>query len=218
MTKEYERALSESEKRILKKHIDQAKAVVRKKIKLIILQTLIIISFAIIIYYFPKIWLITILAIITFFIIWSIYIDIPHLLNLPKFLAEKEKVIKNGVVRVNEINIDRYIKIANFEDDGNHFIVEYNGMLSLIGGQEFLGVRKLTNKFEQIEIMNPEKTKIYYDKVNKSGESVNPYYIFEKGISDKLAESEIWTNLTNRIPFPGKLENLDEFIKADKMK
>jgi hypothetical protein len=218
LTKEYERPLTESEKGILKRHIDEAKAVFPKKIKLIILQTLAIISFAIIIYYFPKIWLIIILAIISFFIIWSIYLDITHLLKLPEFLEEKKKVINTGVVRVNEINIDRYIKIDNFEDEGNHFIVEYNGMLSLIGGQEFLGVRKLKNRIEQIEILNSEKNRIYYDKVNKTGKDISPYYVFKKGISDKLVESEIWEKLTNRNPFSGKLEDLNEFIAEDKQK
>ncbi len=87
-------------------------------------------------------------------------------------------VIESGIVRVNEINIDRYIKIDNVEDEDNHFIVEYDGKLTLIGGQEFLGVRKLKNKIEYIEIMDSEKTGIYYDKIKKSGNSLNPYYVF----------------------------------------
>lgn len=125
-------------------------------------------------------------------------------------------VIESGIVRVNEINIDRYIKIDNVEDEDNHFIVEYDGKLTLIGGQEFLGVRKLKNKIEYIEIMDSEKTGIYYDKIKKSGNSLNPYYVFKKGVSDNLLESEIWEKLTNRNPFSGKLEDLDVFIKEDK--
>ena len=58
--------------------------------------------------------------------------------------------------------------------------------------------------------MNSEKNRIYYDKVKNSGENLSPYYVFKKGISDKLVESEIWGNLTNRNPFSGKLEDLKE--------
>tara|TARA_R110000868_G_scaffold310874_1_gene572047 strand:+ start:67 stop:723 length:657 start_codon:yes stop_codon:yes gene_type:complete len=216
LTQEYNRALTESEKRILKKQIEETKSNIAKDLGLIVLKILILIVLFVVAYYFPKIWIIIIFSIISFFILWLLYYEIADFIRLPKFLKEKQKVIENGVVRVNEINIDRYIKIANFEDEGNHFIVEYNGMLTLIGGQEFLGVRKLKNKIEQIKIMDSGKTGIYYDKVKKSGESLNPYYTFKKGISDKLVESEIWVNLTKRNPFSAKLEDLDEFIEEDK--
>ncbi len=216
MIKEYERELTESEKRILKREMDDVKASIPKSIMSIILKILLVIVFIAIVIYFPKIWLIFIFGIISFFLIWTITIDLPDLINIPKFLKEKEAVINNGITRVSEINIDRYIKIANFEDEGNHFIVEYNGKLTLIGGQDFLGVRKLKNKIEQIEIMNSEKNRIYYEKVKKYGKNLSPYYVFKKGISDKFVESEIWTNLTNRNPFSGKLEDLNEFIKEDK--
>ena len=59
-------------------------------------------------------------------------------MRLPKFIMKKEEVIENGIVRVNEINLDRYIKIVNFQDEGNHYIVEYNGRLTLIGDKNFL--------------------------------------------------------------------------------
>ena len=218
MTKEYERALKESEKRILRRHIAEAKDEIPKEIRLLFFQILGLIGFALLIYYFPKIWLIIILSIISFFIIWSIYIDLPLLLKLPKFIEEKRKAIDTGIVRVNEINIDRYIKISNFEDEGNHFIIEHNGILTLIGGQDFLGVRKLKNKIEKIEIMDSKKRYIYYDKVKKYGESIQPYYIFKKGITDEFVESKIWEKLTNRNPFSGKLEDLDNLIQKDKLK
>lgn len=118
--------------------------------------------------------------------LWILYYEIPGLTRLPKFLKKKEEVIENGIVCVNEINIDRYIKIASFENEGNHYIVEYNGMLTLIGGQEFLGVRKLKKKIEQIEILDSERTGIYYEKIKKSGKSLNPYYVFKKGVSDQI--------------------------------
>ena len=218
MTREYERALTESEKRILRKQIEETKSSIPKDIGLIILKVLFLTIFAVLLFFFPKIWLIIILSIVSFFMLWFLYYEIPDLTRLPKFLKQKEEVIQNGIVRVNEINIDRYIKIVNFEDEGNHYIVEYHGKLNLIGGQEFLGVRKLKNKIEQIEILDSEKTRIYYEKIKKSGESLNPYYIFNKGISDNLVESEIWEKLTNRNPFSGKLEDLDEFIYEDKRK
>lgn len=218
MTKEYERTLTESEKKILKKRIEKAKSEIPKDVSLLILQILIVIGFGILVFYFPKIWLIIILSIIVFFLIWNLYMDLPGFIRLPKTLKDMEKIIGNGVVRVNEINIDRYIKINNIEDEGNHFIVEYDGILNLIGGQEFLGVRKLKNKIEYIEILNSNKTGIYYDKVKKYGDNINPYYTFNKGISDEFVESKIWENLTNGNPFSGKLEELDKFIELDKRK
>ncbi|SER08164.1 hypothetical protein SAMN05421824_2996 [Hyunsoonleella jejuensis] len=218
MIKEYERDLTESEKRILKKQIEESKSRIPRELGMIFLKIFILTSFVLLIYYFPKIWLIIILSIISFFILWLLYYDIPLLVSRPKYLKKKQKNIENGIVRVNEINIDRYIKIANFEDEGNHFIVEYNGKLTLIGGQDFLGVRKLKNKIEQIEILDDERKFIYYDKVKKTGDSLNPFYVFKKGISDNLVESKIWEKLTNRNPFSGKLEDLNEFIEEDKRK
>jgi hypothetical protein len=218
LIKEYERELTESEKGILKKQIEESKSRVPKEVGFIILKLSILTLFVVMIYYFPKIWLIIILSIVSFFMLWLLYYDIPDLVLRPKYLKKHKKVIENGIVRVNEINIDRYIKIANFEDEGNHFIVEYNGKLTLIGGQDFLGVRKLKNKIEQIEILDDERKFIYYDKIKKTGDSLNPFYVFKKGISDNLVESKIWENLTNRNPFSGKLEDLNEFIEEDKRK
>ena len=216
MTREYERALTESEKKILRNQIEESKSSIPKYVGLIILKVLFLTIFAVLLYFFPKIWLIIIFSIVFFFMLWLLYYEIPDLTRLPKLLEKKKEVIRNGIVRVNEINIDKYIKIAKFEDEGNHYIVEYNGQLNLIGGQEFLGVRKLKNKIEQIEILDSGKTEIYYEKIKKFGENLSPYYVFKKGISDNLVESEIWEKLTNRNPFPGKLEDLDEFIKEDK--
>lgn len=151
MIKEYERELIESEKRILKREIDDVKASIPKSIISIIFKVLLVIAFIAIVIYFPKIWLIIIFGIISFFIIWGITIDLPHLINVPKFLKEKEAVINNGIVRISEINIDRYIKIANFEDEGNHFVAEYNGKLTLIGGQDFLRVRKQKTRLNKLK-------------------------------------------------------------------
>ena len=151
LIKEYERELIESEKRILKREIDDVKASIPKSIISIIFKVLLVIAFIAIVIYFPKIWLIIIFGIISFFIIWGITIDLPHLINVPKFLKEKEAVINNGIVRISEINIDRYIKIANFEDEGNHFVVEYNGKLTLIGGQDFLRVRKQKTRLNKLK-------------------------------------------------------------------
>jgi hypothetical protein len=218
LIREFERTLLESEKRILEKHIAETKSEIPKNIRLVILLSLLPVSFGVLSYYFPKIWLIVILAIISFFIVWYLFYEVSDLMRLTKFLKKKQQVIENGIVRVNEINIDRYIKINNFQDEGNHFIVEYDGTLTLIGGQEFLRVRKLKNKIEQIEILDSEKSGIYYENVKKSGKNLEPYYIFKKAISDKFVESEIWEYLTNRKPFKGKLEDLNGFIEEDKRK
>lgn len=216
MIKEYERELTESEKRIIRKQIDETKDLIPKSYKSVILQTIVIICFLVIVYFFPNTWLIILFSIIAFFIILSVSSDLKLIVTLPKFLEKKEELIETGIVKVNEILIDRYIKIANFEDEGDHFIIEYRGMLNLVGGQEFLGVRKLKKKIEQIEIMDKLKSGIYYEKEKKYGENITPFYIFNNGISDQLLESTIWEHLTNRVPFSGVLEDLNEFILADK--
>jgi hypothetical protein len=173
----------------------------------------------VLVYFLSKTWLITLLAIASFFIIWNLFYEISDLVRLPKFLKKKIEVIENGIVRVYEIKIDRYIKIANQEDEGNYFIVEYNGMLNLIGGQEFLSVRNLKSKIEQNEIMDAQKTEIYYSALKRSGKKLCPYYTFEKRIPDTLIESKIWGNLTNRSAFfLENLEDLDKFIEMDKEK
>jgi hypothetical protein len=218
LIRQYDRTLSESEKRILEKQIIEIKAAISNRYAKVILFTSLMIAFGIAEYFFPKIWLIIVLSVISFFIIWYLYQEISDLVRLPSFLKKKQEVIENGVARVNEINIDRFIRIDNFEDEGNHFVVEHNGMLTLLGGQEFLGVKKLKSKIEQIAIMDSKKTGIYYETIAKSGYSINPYYTFKKGLSDEFVESSIWEKLTNRKPFKGKLEDFDNFIDQDKRK
>lgn len=204
------------EKRILEKQISKTESDIPKKHWRIILLTLLLVGFVTVGFSLPKLWLIIALSVASFFVITNLYYVITDLRRLPKFLKQKKEVVLNGVVKVIEINIDRYIKIDNVNDEGNHFIVEYNGMLSLIGGQEFLGIKKLKNKIEHIEIMNSAKTEIYYDTVRKSGKDLDPYYIFKKGITDTFAESKMWENLTDRTPFLGKVDDLISFIEEDK--
>lgn len=216
MIKVYDRVLSESEKKILRKHVTETKSEIPKNIRSAAVLTLILVSFVVLVYLFTKTWLIVLFVSASFFIIWLLYNVISDLLKLPKFLNKKRNVIENGVVRVHEISIDRYVKIANLEDEGNYFIAEYKGMLNLIGGQEFLGVRDLKNTIEKIEIMDAQKTEIFYETVKSTGIELHHYYSFEKGIPNTLIKSEIWENLTNRKPFAGRLEELDTFIAKDK--
>ena len=218
LIKEYYRTLLETEKKILGKQVSEAKSQITKKYGVVIIVAVLIIGLISVGFFFHNTWVIIILSVISFFLILYSYYVISDLLRIPKFLKKKQEVIEDGLVRVTEINIDRYIKIVNLEDEGDHFIVEYDGMLSLIGGQEFLGVMKLRNKIEQIEIMDSDKTGIYYNTVKKTGKNLEPYYIFKNGISDKLIESEMWNNLTDRKPFSGKLEDLNKFIEDDKRK
>ena len=96
MTREYERALTESEKRILRKQIEETKSSIPKDVGLIILKVLFLTIFGVLLYFFPKIWLIIILLILSFFMLWLLYYEIPDLTRLPKFLKKEEKVIKNG--------------------------------------------------------------------------------------------------------------------------
>ncbi|MEC3906152.1 hypothetical protein VOI54_03925 [Tamlana sp. 2201CG12-4] len=216
MIRNYTRELSGHDKKILAKEIAFVKKTYHKTIKSIFLKLLIWLAFGLLIYYVPSLWLIIPIGIITFFMIWMFTLEIKDLISFPKFLKKKSLVIDSGIVRVQEINIDRYIKINNYNDEGNHFIVEFNGMLSLIGGQEFLGVRKLKNKIEHIMIMDSENKRSYHDRIKKSGNSIDAYYIFKNGLSDNIFNSKIWDDLTNREPFYGKLEDFNDYIAEDK--
>ncbi|MDT0645002.1 hypothetical protein RM553_19370 [Zunongwangia sp. F363] len=212
MIQEYERSLTGKEREILKSQIATTKSLLTKKIKSVILLILLVIGLGTLIFYFQKLWSLIIFGLTTFFIIWHLYYEILEIIRIPKFLKEKERVIATGIVKVCEINIDRFIKINGFEDEGNHFITEYNNRLTLIGGQDFFGVKNLKNKNEKIEIMDSKKTAIYYEEVKKSGKIINPYYTLKNGISDKILDSEIWMKLTNQKSISGKLEDLDEFL------
>jgi hypothetical protein len=216
MIREYYRPLFESEKIILERQIAEVKSGIPKTIAKTVLLSLLIIGFVIVVIFFPKPWVLISLFIIAFFIFLNFYYLISDLLRLPGFLTQKQQVAENGIVQVTEINIDRYIKIDNYSDEGDYFVIEYEGMLSLVGGQDFLGIRNLKNKIEQIVIMNSEKTGSYYDTVKKSGKAIEPYYIFKSPLPDTLVKSEMWTNLTDRGPFPGKLEDLTIYMQEDK--
>jgi hypothetical protein len=213
---EYERALTECEQNILKKDITETKTEYPKKLSNLILLTIMIISFNILVSFYPKIWLIIILCITSFVTFLYLYFEISDLITSPKFIKEKQKVIDNGIVRINEISIDRYIKINNLESEENHFVIEYKKKLTLIGGHEFLDVKKLKNKVQLITILDSKKTTVYYNNVKTSGENLNSYYTFRNGISKKLSKSEIWFNLTNNKPYLGKLEDFNQFIEDDK--
>ena len=80
--------------------------------------------------------------------------EIRELISLPKFLRDKAAIIETGIARVKEINIDRYIKIKSYNNEGDYYIIEHNGKLLMIGGQDFDGVRKLNNKIEYMYIFS----------------------------------------------------------------
>jgi len=216
MIREYYRSLLESEKKILERQVTEVKSGIPKTIGKTILLSLLIIGLVIIGIFFPNPWLLILFFVITFFICLNLYYLISELIRLPGFLKQKQQVAKNGIVQVTEINIDRYIKIENYNDEGDYFIIEHNGMLSLIGGQDFMGIRKLKSKIEQIVIMNSEKTGSYYDTVKKSGSALEPYRILNRALPEMLVKSEMWANLTDGRPFPGKLEDLAIYIKDNK--
>jgi hypothetical protein len=216
LLKQYYRPLTQPEKSILEKQVTESKSFIQKTLVKAIVLTLVTMGFAAAAFRFPKIWFIITVSAVSLFVIMHLYYAISDLIRTPNFLRAKKEVIKTGVAKVIEIHIDRYIKIDNFEDEGNHFIVEYNGMLSLIGGQEFLKVNKLKNKIEQIEIMDAKKTGIYYEMVKKVGNNLDPYYTFKKGLPATLLQSEIWERLADGNALPGRLEDLNKFIPEDK--
>ncbi len=214
MIKEYERELSELDKKIILKEVKETESYFPETRRSILLKFLVLFGFIIIGYNFPTLWLIIPIVIVSFFMIWILIVEIKDLIRLPKFLKEKGEIIKSGVARVREINIDRYVKINSYNDEGDHYIIERNGKLIMISGQEFDGVRKLKNKIEYIELMNSSKTKGYNTRVVKNGQNIQPYHVFKGKLPKDLIQSELWNQLTEQEPFDGKLEDLlDQYVK-----
>jgi len=212
LIEEYERELSKADKNVIRKEIKATQSFFPETKKSILLKLAALIGFVILIYNFPTLWLIIPLAIISFFMIWILILEFKDIIRLPKFLKEKEAIIETGIARVREINIDRYIKIKSYNDEGDHYIIEYEGRLFMIGGQEFDGVRKLKNKIEYIDLLDSTKKRGYNTRVVKHGHNIEPYHVFKSKLSDNLINSELWNNLTEQEPFDGKLEDLDPFI------
>jgi hypothetical protein len=161
---------------------------------------------------YPNVYLILPLTIAAFFVVWYLRIEISELIRLPKFMKEKLEVVRKGVVTVREINIDRYVRIDNQEDEGNYFIVEFEKKLSMIGGQEFFGIRSLKNRIEEVKIMDTNKTGIYYERINKYGNPIDPLYIFKSDASNSFSSSELFQKLLSNGSIPGTLEDLKPFI------
>ena len=99
--------------------------------------------------------------------VWMLIMEVKDLISLPKFLKQKEEIVDTGIARVREISIDRYAKINSYNDEGDHYIIERDGKLIMIGGQEFDGVRKLKNKIEYIDLLDSSKTRGYNTRVIK---------------------------------------------------
>lgn len=213
MIKEYERNLSESDKKVILKEVKETKSYFPQTKKSVLLKLPVLLGFIIVIYNYPTLWLIIPILIISFFMIWMLVMEINELARLPKFLREKEAIIETGIARVREINIDRYAKIKNYNDEGDHYIIERAGKLIMIGGQEFDGVRKLKNKIEYIDLLNSSRTIGYNTRIIKNGQSLEPYHVFKGKLPKELINSELWNQLTEQEPFDGKLEDLNKYIK-----
>ncbi|UZR96318.1 hypothetical protein [Chondrinema litorale] len=213
MIKEYERELSEADKKVLRKEIEVTQSFFPKTKKSVLIKIFILIGFVVAIYTFPSLWLIIPLSIVSFFMVWILISEVKDLIYLPGFLKEKEAIIETGITLVREINIDRYIKIKSYNDEGDHYIIECEGKLIMIGGQEFDGVRKLTNKIEYIDLLDSSQTRYYNTRVVKHGKKLQPYYVFTGKLPEDLMNSQFWDNLTEQEPFDGKLEDLDQYMK-----
>lgn len=216
LIKNYTRDLTPKDKNRLTKRIEFIKKLYPKTIKSILLKVVVLIGLGILLYTYFSLWLLIPILIVAFFMIWMLVIQIKDSVQYPKRIQNVHDVINSGVAEVTEIHIDRYIKINNYNDEGNHFIIEYDGKISLVGGQEFLGIRKLTNHIQQITIMNAERNGIYDERIVKSGDKIVAYHTFKKGVPETLFQAKIWDALTSRMPFEGKLEDFDIYITKDK--
>ena len=215
MIRTYERPPSAKDKKILQKEIDFAKNSYPRLIKSLLIKLAVLIGFGTAISIYPSLWLIIPLALIAIPIIWFFSQEVGDLRRLPEVIKAKEQGMENAVVSVREIKIDRYIKIKEVEDEGDHYILEHEGRLVLIGGQHFDGVRKLKNSIVFIDITDAEKKFYFNERIEKRGENLTPYYTFKKNLPKALFESDLWNNLSEE-PFPGKLEDFDVYIAADK--
>lgn len=215
MIKEFERPLTSAEKKILVKELELLKQQIPKRYFKILGLVTALFAFTLLLLRYSNVYLFALLFIISFFIIWYLRIEIPELIRLPSFIKTKSAVIANGIVLVRCINVGRYVKIDNYEDEGSYYIIEYNGKLSMVGGQEFFGVRKLRNKIEEIKIMDRDKKGIYYETVNKYGNTIEALYVFKDKISDNFASSEIFQDLVSNESISGTLEDLRSFIAED---
>jgi len=216
LIKEYERELSEADKKVIRNEIKATQSYFPKTKKHILIKLSILVGFVIAIYNFPTLWLIIPLSTISFSVVWMLVMEVKDLIRLPKFLKEKEAIIETGIARVREINIDRYIKINGYNDEGDHYIIEREGKLIMIGGQEFDGVRKLKNKIEYIDLLDSSKKRGYNTRVIKHGQNLQPYHIFKGKLPEELMNTQLWNNLTEQEPFDGKLEDLDQYINQGK--
>ena len=215
---EYERNLTEKDKKAMRKEISLAESLIPRNRKKVFLKFQVLAVFSLIIFIYPETWLIITLAIISFFIIWLLIIQLRDLINKPKFLSVKRSVIDTGIVKVKEFKIDRYIKIRSYGDEGDHFILEYEGQLTMVGGQDFDGIRKLKNKIEYIDIMDSGKKGYYHTRIDKSGDTLEPLFEQKGKLSKELTKSELWKKLTEQVPFAGKLEDLLPYINGQPRK
>ena len=215
MFKEFERELNSREKNILKKQIEFVeKEIPKRKYRVIINISILLIFILISVSYF-SITLLIILLIISFFIIWFLKIEIPEIYRIPDFIKNKQKVIDNGIVKVQEIKIDRYIKIQEYGDEGSHYICEYDNTLFILNDWELLGIRKFKNKIEKIEILDSNKSGIYYDRIRKSGNSISPLYIVKNSLDLPIFKSELFDKLLSGEKLSGKLEIFDEYLRTN---
>ncbi|MGL1888306.1 MAG: hypothetical protein OCD76_17455 [Reichenbachiella sp.] len=212
MIKEYERELSEADKKVLRKEIEATTSHFPKTRKSILIKVAVLIGFVFIIYRFPTLWFIIPISIISFFMLWMLIMEVKDLFQLPKFLKDKEAITETGVANVREINIDRYIRIMSYNDEGDHYIIEHEDKLIMIGGQDFDGVRKLKNKIEYIDLLDSTKKRGYNTRIVKHGQNLEPYHVFKGKLPEQLLNSELWNNLTEQEPFSGRLEELDPYI------
>jgi hypothetical protein len=212
LIKEFERKLSEADKKVLRKEIEATRSYFPKTRKSVLIKVSVLIGYIFIIYSFPTLWSIIPISIISFFMIWMILMEVKDLKLLPKFLKEKEAIIETGVASVREINIDRYVRIKSYNDEGDHYIIEHEGKLIMLGGQDFDGVRKLNNKIEFIDLLDSSKKRGYNTRIVKHGQTLEPYHIFKGKLPEQLLNSELWSNLTEQEPFSGRLEEFDPYI------
>lgn len=167
MIRKYERALNSSEKQTIENLMNRSKSISFKNSVFVI-----ILIFAVIFSWF-LLWVtgfnylpVTIIIIITSLLIsYQVYSEILELIRLPKILIESKEIVKNGMARVTEIHIDRYLEIKNNEDKLDYFLIEHKENLKLIEPSKVFWTNKLNTLTEKIDILDVNKKNVFYTEM-----------------------------------------------------
>ena len=157
---------------------------------------------------------VTIIIIITTLLIsYQVYFEILELVRLPKVIVDCKEIVKSGMARVTEIQIDRYLEINSNENGLDYFLVEHNGNLKLIKPAFVCWANRLSTLTEKTDILDVNRESVFHTEMNYLGNNLEPNSVMKNGISKEILESCLWENLINDKPVTGNLEEFEVIIE-----